>query len=89
MVRNKITYTSSLAIGEELKISVRTLRIGRSSLTTEFQFTEASLGSPVATITETAVNMDLQTGRSARLPEDWKQKIIAFEGKENIEVASG
>lgn len=89
MVKNEITYTSPLAIGEELKISVRTMRIGRSSLTPEFQFTEASSGRPVATITETLVNMDLQTGRSTPLPEDWKQKIIAFEGKENVEVASG
>ena len=53
----------------------------------EFQFNEASSGRAVATIIQTYVNLDLQAGRSVPLDEEFKQKVIAFEGKENVEVA--
>jgi len=31
--------------------------------------------------------MDTETGRSVPLDEEFKQKVLAFEGKENVEVA--
>jgi hypothetical protein len=31
--------------------------------------------------------MDLETGRSVPWPDEIKQKVIAIEGKENVEVA--
>jgi len=87
VLRWDVALISPLGIGEELKISVRTTRLGRSSYATEFQLNEASSGRPVATIYETGVLMDLETGRSTPWLEEDKQKVIAFEGKENIEVA--
>ncbi|TET37459.1 MAG: hypothetical protein E3J65_06495 [Dehalococcoidia bacterium] len=87
MVRTEINYTAPLMVGEELKIWARTTRLGRSSWTMEFQFNEADSGRAIATIIQTYVNLDLQTGRSVPLDEEFKQKVIAFEGKENVEVA--
>src|SRR3990170_1460933 len=50
VVKDDITYTSPWGIGEEVRISVRTTRLGRSSLTLEIQFNEAISGRPIATI---------------------------------------
>jgi len=87
MVRTEISYTAPLMVGEELKIWARTTRLGRSSWTMEFQFNEANSGRAVATIIQTYVNLDLETGRSVPLAEEFRQKVLAFEGKENVEVA--
>ena len=85
-VRWDVTLTSPLRIGEDLKIWVRVTRLGRSSGTTEFQLNEANSGRPVATIIDTGVVMDIETGRSTPWLEEDMQKVIAFEGKENVEV---
>jgi|GEM_PF-2073900 len=87
MLRTEVNYTAPLMVGEELKIWVRTTRLGRSSWTMEFQFNEANSGRAIATMTQTGVNMDLQAGRSVPLDKEFKQKVLAFEGKENVEVA--
>ncbi len=87
MVKTEVNYTAPLMVGEELKIWARTTRLGRSSWNMEFQFNEASSGRAIATIIQTYVNLDLQTGRSVPLDEEFKQKVLAFEGKENVEVA--
>lgn len=86
LVRMEVDYLTPLMVGEALTISVRTTRLGRSSYTQELQLTESKSGRPIAIVVQVWVNMDLQTGRSTPLPEDGKQKIIAFEGKENIEI---
>ena len=87
-LRYELTFHGPLLISEEAKLSVRTARIGRFSVTAEFQITEAKTGRPVTTIIGTTVWVDAQTGHSVPLPDEWKQKVIAFEGKENVEVAA-
>ena len=85
-VRMEAECTTPLLMTEEAKVSVRTTRIGRSSTTTKAQIDEAVSGRAVATITSVAVFVDAQTGRSVPLPDEYKQKIISFEGRENVEV---
>ena len=86
-LRIEVSCTTPLLMKEEAKVFVRFTRLGRSSMTFETQINEAVSGRPVATITTVAVNVDPQTGRSVPLPDEMKQKVIAFEGKENVEVA--
>ena len=87
MVRSDINYFTPISVGEELKIWARTTRLGRSSWTVEYQFTEAVSGRPIATILQTYANIDLKAGKSVPLTDEFKQKIVDFEGKENVEVA--
>jgi len=87
-LRIESAYTTPLLMKEEAKVFVRITRIGRSSSTMETQINETVSGRPVATITTIAVSVDPQTGRSVPLPDEWKQKVIAFEGKENVELAA-
>jgi acyl-CoA thioesterase FadM len=87
LMRDEITYMGPLASGEELKICVQSIRIGRTSWGLEYQLNEASTGRPIATVTEVRVLIDAEAGRSTPWPDEWKQKIIAFEGKDNVEVA--
>ena len=87
LVRMESVYSSPLMVGEELTISVQTTRLGNSSFNQELQFTESKSGRPIASIVQVWVMMNPQTGRSTALPEELKGKLIAFEGKENVEVA--
>jgi len=43
----------------------------------------------VASITIVGIYVDSQMGRSIPISDETKRKIIAFEGKENVEVAGG
>jgi acyl-CoA thioesterase FadM len=79
-------YSSPMLITEEAKVSVRVKKIGRSSMTMEAQINEAVSGRLIATITTTSVTIDNQTGKAVPLEEAGKQKIIHFEGKDNVEV---
>ena len=80
-------YTTPLLVKEEAKVYGRTTRIGRSSNTQEAQINEADSGRLVATLTYVFVILDGKTGRSIPNTDEWKQKVIAFEGKENVQIA--
>jgi len=86
-LRHEITYHSPLLMSEEAKVSARTTRLGRSSAASEYQINEAKTERPIANILLNSVLIDIETGRSVPIPDEWRQKIIAFEGKENVEVA--
>lgn len=88
-IRMEAVCTTPLLMTEEAKVYFRVSRIGRSSMTGEVQINEAASGRQVATITTVQVTIDPQTGRSVPTSDEAKQRIIEFEGKENIEVAGG
>jgi len=85
----EIAIQSALLVVEEAKVYMRTKRLGRSSCDQEYLITEAKTERPIATVTMTRVSIDIETGRSVPWPDEIKQKIIAIEGKENVEVAAG
>ena len=87
--RMEAVYTTPLLMTEEAKVYLRVSRIGRSSMTGEVQINEATSGRQVATITFVQVTIDPQTGRAVPVSDEVKQRIIDFEGKENVEVAGG
>ncbi len=87
LVKVEGTYKTPFAIHEEATIYVRTSRIGRTSAVHEYQINEAISGRLIATFAETRVWVDVKTHRPAPWSEEWKQKVIAFEGKENVKVA--
>ena len=85
----EIAFQSALLVVEEAKVYIRIKRLGRTSCDQEYLITEAKTERPIATVTMTRVHMDLETGRSVPWPDEIKEKIIAIEGKENVEVAEG
>jgi len=86
-VRQELTYHSPLLISEAARVYVRTTRIGHSGTTWLIHITEAKTGRPIVDITNIVVWMDTQTGQSVPYPDEQKEKVIAFEGKENVKVA--
>jgi acyl-CoA thioesterase FadM len=86
-IRIEAVYQIPLLVKEEAKVYVRTTRIGRSSNTQEAQINEVDSGRLVATLTYVGVIIDGKTGRSIPNTDEWKQKVIAFEGKENVQIA--
>jgi acyl-CoA thioesterase FadM len=85
-VKIEVSYFSPLLMTEEAKIYYRVVKIGRTSITHETQITEAASGRPVATIIYVGVMVDPKTGKAVPVPEEAKQILINFEGKENVEV---
>lgn len=86
LVRVEGTYKTPFRIHEEAYMYARISKIGRTSTVHEYQISEATSGRLIATFTETRVWVDIETHRPVAWPEDWKQKVIAFEGKENVNV---
>ena len=89
VLKEEHTYMSPVRVEEEARVCARQARMGRTSGTMEFQINEAGTGRPIALFRETVVWVDRKTGRPAPIPGEWRQAIISFEGKENIEVVTG
>lgn len=87
LVKVEGTYMTPFGIHEEANIYTRISKIGRTSAVHEYQINEAISGRPIASFAETRVWVDAKTHRPTPWPEEWKQKVIAFEGKENVKVA--
>lgn len=79
-------YTSSLLMTEEAIIYFRVTKIGRTSITYETQVNEAVSGRPIATIKMVVVAVNRETGKAVPVPEENKEIMINFEGKENVEI---
>jgi acyl-CoA thioesterase FadM len=88
VLKSEHTYMSPLRIEEEVRVYARQTRMGRTSGTMEFQIDEAGTGRPVALLREAVVWVDRLTGRPVPIPDDWRQAIVRYEGKENVEVAA-
>jgi len=87
LVKVEGTYKTPFGIHEEASVYTRISRIGRTSAVHEYQINEAISGRLIATFVETRVWVDGKTHRPAPWPDEWKQKVIAFEGKDSIRVA--
>ena len=88
IIKEENTYISPLRVEEEAKIYPRQIRTGRTSGTMEFQINEAGSERPIATMRSTFVWVDLVTNRPVSVSKEWKEAIIKFEGKGDVEVAA-
>jgi 4-hydroxybenzoyl-CoA thioesterase len=70
-------FTSPLRFGDVAQIGVSVDRIGKSSTTLRYRFTQAASGVPVAVITHTVVLSDLVVLRSVPIPEDVRAVLEA------------
>jgi len=86
LVKVEGTYKTPFGVHEEANIYTRISRIGRTSAVHEYQINEAISGRLIASFVETRVWVDVKTHRPAPWPEEWKQKVMAFEGKENVKA---
>ena len=80
----EIDYENSVEAGDDVRVGIRVSRIGNKSMTTEF-LVEAS-GETAATAESVQVVID-EEGTPRPVPDEWRRKILEYEGEENVEDA--
>lgn len=80
----EIDYENSVEADDDVRVGIRVSRIGNKSMTTEF-LVEAS-GETAATAESVQVVID-EEGTPRPVPDEWRRKILEYEGEENVEDA--
>lgn len=78
-----ITYHSTTHYGDDIKVGVKITRIGTKSITVEQCVMDAKTGKLMASGTVVMVTFDYEGLKTIPVPEEWKQKISAFEDLHN------
>ncbi len=75
-----ITYHSTTHYGDDIKVGVKITKIGTKSITVEQCVMDAKTDKLMASGTVVMVTFDYEGLKTIPVPEEWKQKISAFEG---------
>lgn len=75
-----ITYLAPVYFGQDIKIGVRTAKIGNKSMTWEQNILDADSGRELSKGELVIVTYDYETGKTISIPQEWRDKIIEFEG---------
>lgn len=75
-----ITYLEPIYFGQRLNVGVHAAKFGTKSMTWEQNIVEADSGRELARGEVVMVTYDYRAGKTMPIPQEWKEKIIAFEG---------
>ncbi len=75
-----ITYLQPIYFGQNIKVGVRTAKLGHKSMTWEQNVMDADSGKELSTGELVIVTYDYGTGKTISIPEEWRGKISEFEG---------
>jgi len=81
----EIDYESPVTAEDDVRVWIRVSRLGEKSMTTEFLI-EAS-GETAATAESVQVVID-DEGVPRPVPDEWRQKILEYEGEGDVEDTS-
>jgi acyl-CoA thioester hydrolase len=87
MRASSVVYDAPAKFDDLLEVFIRTKRIGRSSLTTEYCAVRVDDDVLMCTAEQTLVLVDLAERRSVPIPESYREPIARFEGVD-LEVAT-
>lgn len=77
-----ITYLAPVYFGQNIKIGVRTAKIGNKSMTWEQNVLDSDAGRELSRGELVIVTYDYGTGKTIAIPQEWREKISEFEGLE-------
>jgi acyl-CoA thioester hydrolase len=80
MRANDVEYFAPARFDDELEIHCRVSRIGRTSVTFEFEAHRLPDGALMVTAHQTLVYVDLEARTAAPVPDEYRAAIKAFEG---------
>ena len=80
MRANDVEYFAPARFDDELEIHCRVSRIGRTSVTFEFEAHRLPEGALMVTAHQTLVYIDLAERKAAPVPAEYRAAIEAFEG---------
>jgi acyl-CoA thioester hydrolase len=77
-----LTYREPVYYGQNIKAGVRVVKLGNKSMTWEQNLVDSDSSKEVATGELVIVAYDYKTGKTISVPQEWREKIIEFEGLE-------
>lgn len=77
LAKSTVQFRQSARFDDLLQVWVRTTRIGNSSFTLNFVITRD--GQPIFEAESIYVHVDLTSGLSQPVPDEWRRKIAAYE----------
>ncbi len=77
-----ITYLAPIHFGEHVKVGVHISKLGNKSMTWDQNIVDAKTGNKLATGEVVMVTYNYREERTIPIPDDWRRKIIKFEGLE-------
>lgn len=80
----EIDYERSIEIGSDPRVSVWIDRLGGTSFRMRYELADGEDVAATATTTQVVVDED---GRPREVPDEWRERIVAFEG-DRVDVAA-
>ncbi len=74
-----IAYLAPIELTQKVQVGIRVAHLGNKSIRFEYEIMDISSGQSLATAETIMVAFDYHTHTSKPVPEEWRQKIIAFE----------
>ena len=75
-----LTYLEPVYFGQSIKVGVRVVRLGNKSMTWEQNVLDAETDRELARAELVIVTYDYKAGKTISIPQEWRDKIIEFEG---------
>lgn len=75
-----VKFLSPVLFGMDVRVDVQVTRLGNKSLNMAYRMRDGATGIELATATTVLVAYDYHKQASMPLPNDWREKISAFEG---------
>ncbi len=75
-----ITYLAPVYFGQDIKVGVRAAKLGNKSMMWEQNVVDADSGKELSKGELVIVTYDYETGKTISIPQEWREKIIEFEG---------
>jgi len=80
MRANDVEYFAPARFDDELEIYARVSRIGRTSITFQFAAYKMPEDTLLVTAHQTLVYVDLEERKALLVPDDYRAKVVEFEG---------
>lgn len=75
-----LTFKAPIQFGQQVQLGMRISRLGVKSLHSEYRFEQAVDGQELALASSVLVAYDYTRSCSIPIPEEWRARIMAFEG---------
>jgi acyl-CoA thioester hydrolase len=81
LARVELDFRSPIMFGEDVEVETRVDRIGRSSIAMSHRMTAGTDGRLVGESQSVLVTYDYAIARPMPVPDEWRRKISAYEGR--------
>ena len=79
MASQKFDYLYPIGLGEKVSVGVRVSRLGTKSLDLEYEIWSHTANTLAVRATNAIVAYDYEAGSAIPIPQDWREKLVAFE----------